>query len=160
MSDSEKQAAEVSKGTDDIQMDPPRLKIRLRLPPRKRLSNGLLKAEKEAPRGTSNGLLKAEKEAPRGTSNAQSNRVPAPIKIKIPIKKLTTTGAQRCTGRISTRGLCNESDNNNLSRTLPNEPYCDTSSNKLSEEANGRYLKKPMAVQARIRQSLLEYVET
>ncbi|KAF0906247.1 hypothetical protein E2562_009251 [Oryza meyeriana var. granulata] len=121
MSASENQAAEASKGTDDRKVDPPRIKIHIRLPPRKRLSNG---------------LITEKKEAPSDTNNAQSCRVPSQTKIKIARKKLTITAAQSHASSISSRVLCNEANNNTSSKTLPNELNCDISSDKLPEEAN------------------------
>ncbi|XP_040381814.1 uncharacterized protein LOC102720619 [Oryza brachyantha] len=121
MSSFENQATEATKVTDDMKMDPPRIKIRIRLPPRKRLTNS---------------LLTDKKEAPDDTSNAPSNRVPAQTKIKIPRKKLTLTAVQHDASSISTRGLCNEGNNNTSSQMPTSEPNCDISSDNLPDAAN------------------------
>uniref|UniRef100_A0A0E0LJ25 RRM domain-containing protein n=1 Tax=Oryza punctata TaxID=4537 RepID=A0A0E0LJ25_ORYPU len=132
MSASENQAAEASKGNDE-KMDPPKMKIRIRLPPRKRLSNG---------------LLKANVEGPDDRNNAQSSRVPEQTKSKIPSKNLTIPAAQRYASSISTRRLWNEGDKNTSSKTLPNEPNCDTSSDKLPQEANDSIPSKKLTITA------------
>ena len=132
MSASENQAAEASKG-DDEKMDPPKMKIRIRLPPRKRLSNG---------------LLKADMDGPDDRNNAQSSGVPVQTKSTIPSKQLTIPAAQCYASSISTSILWNEGNNNASSQTLPNEPNCDTSSDKLPEEASDSIPSKKLIIKA------------
>ncbi|KAL5197806.1 hypothetical protein ABZP36_001318 [Zizania latifolia] len=130
MSASENQAAEDTKGTDDRKMDPPRNIIRIRLPPRKRMSNDLME----------------KREALDDANNVRSNSAPEQTNNKIATMKLTIAAAQASS--ISTRErLCNEANNNTSRKTLPSEPN-NTSSDKLPEEANDSIPSKNLTTTA------------
>lgn len=131
MSASENQAVETSKDTDERKADPPRNKIRIRLIPRKRLSNGLL-----AP----------GKKVPEDTNNTRSKKVPEQTSKKTTSENLTTAAVQgEASSNCPRKGLCNEANSNTL-KTLPAEFDSYTSSDKLPEEANENTLSKNLTI--------------
>uniref|UniRef100_A0ACD5TAI4 Uncharacterized protein n=1 Tax=Avena sativa TaxID=4498 RepID=A0ACD5TAI4_AVESA len=119
MSASENQAAETSKGTDDMKVDRPWNIVHIRLPPKKRLPDASLILSKKVPR-----------------NNTESKEVPEPITGNLGKNLITAPVEGEANSHSPRAGLCNEAHSNIMSKTLSAESESDTSGNKLLDEVS------------------------
>uniref|UniRef100_A0ACD5YEE1 Uncharacterized protein n=1 Tax=Avena sativa TaxID=4498 RepID=A0ACD5YEE1_AVESA len=119
MSASENQAAQTSKGTDDMKVDRPWNIVHIRLPPKKRLPDASLILSKKVPR-----------------NNTESKEVPEPITDNLGKNLITAPLEGEANIHSPRAGLCNEAHSNIMSKTLSAESESDTSGDKLLDEVS------------------------
>uniref|UniRef100_A0ACD5Y021 Uncharacterized protein n=1 Tax=Avena sativa TaxID=4498 RepID=A0ACD5Y021_AVESA len=119
MSASENQAAETSKGTDDMKVDRPWNIVHIRLPPKKRLPDASLILSKKVSR-----------------NNTESKELPEPITDNLGKNLITAPLEGEANSHSPRAGLCNEAHINIMSKTLSAESESETPGDKLLDEVS------------------------